>query len=109
MHVLLQLDMKLTTCRFLNTALLGAFLLAPLALMPTALRADPQAAVRTYHDKQNNDDHTWNGNEDKAYRIYNRQNHHKTVQFSTLNDTDQQGYWNWRHEHSDALLKINIK
>ena len=25
-----------------------------------------------------------------------------------LNDNDQQAYWGWRHEHSDALLKINI-
>jgi hypothetical protein len=95
--------------RFLNTALLGAFLLAPLALTPTVLRADPQATARTYHDKDHNDDHEWNGNENKAYRIYAKQNHRKAAEFSTLNETDQQGYWNWRHEHSDAVLKINVR
>jgi len=95
--------------RFLNTALLGAFLLAPLALSPTALRADDHGNDRTYHDKQNNDDHTWNANENKAYHIYAKQNHRKAADFSRLNENDQQGYWNWRHEHSDTLLKINIK
>jgi hypothetical protein len=37
-----------------------------------------------------------------------KQNHHKYAEFSTLKEDDQQNYWNWRHQHSDALLKINI-
>jgi hypothetical protein len=94
--------------RFLNVALLSAALMVPIAMAPTALRAQaPQ--VRSYHDKQRNEDHAWNGQEDKAYRIYAKQNHVKYREFSKLNDNDQQNYWNWRHEHSDALLKIEIK
>ncbi len=27
----------------------------------------------------------------------------------SLNSRDQQTYWNWRHDHSDAQLKIEIK
>ena len=30
---------------------------APIAMAPTALRAQDQRAARTYHDKQHNDDH----------------------------------------------------
>jgi hypothetical protein len=95
--------------RFWNVALLTAALMAPIAMAPTALRAQDQRATRTYHDKQHNDDHAWNGQEDKAYRIYAKQNHRKYSEFSKLKEEDQQNYWNWRHEHSDALLKIEIR
>jgi len=95
--------------RFLNIALLSAALMALIAMAPTALRAQDQRADRTYHDKQHNDDHAWNGQEDKAYRIYAKQNHRKYSEFSRLKEEDQQNYWNWRHEHSDALLKIEIR
>jgi hypothetical protein len=93
--------------RFLNAALLGAALIIPVAIAPTVLRAEDQKA-RTYHDKQHNDDHEWNSHEDQAYRMYAKQNHRKYAEFSTLNDNDQQAYWGWRHDHSDAQLKINI-
>jgi Ni/Co efflux regulator RcnB len=95
--------------RFLNIALLSAALMGPIAIAPTALRAQDRKEARTYHDKQHNDDHAWNGQEDKAYRIYAKQNHRKYSDFSRLKDNDQQNYWNWRHEHSDALLKIEIR
>jgi hypothetical protein len=94
--------------RFLNAALLGAALTIPVAMAPTALRAQDNKA-RTYHDKQHNDDHEWNNHEDQAYRMYAKQNHRKYRNFSTLNENDQQAYWGWRHDHSDALLKINIR
>jgi hypothetical protein len=95
--------------RFWNAALLGAALIIPttVTMTPQVLRADPQAA-RTYHDKAHNDDHEWNNHEDQAYRMYAKQNHRKYREFSTLKENDQQTYWNWRHEHSDALLKIDI-
>jgi hypothetical protein len=103
-------ESKTTMSRFWNTALLSAALMGgPIALAPRVLRAQDQRAARNYHDKQHNDDHAWNGQEDKAYRIYAKQNHRKSRDFSKLKDDDQQNYWNWRHEHSDALLKIEIK
>ena len=95
--------------RFWNGALLSAALIAPLAMMPTALRAADQRTTRTYHDAQHNDDHQWNGQEDKAYRVYVKQNHRKATNFDKLKANDQQAYWGWRHDHSDALLKIEIR
>jgi hypothetical protein len=94
--------------RFRNAVLLGAALLAPLAMAPTALRAEDQKTARTYHDKQHNDDHTWNSQEDQAYRAWGKETHHKYTDFSKMKNNDQQAYWGWRHEHSDALLKIEI-
>jgi hypothetical protein len=93
---------------FWSTAIISAALMAPIAMAPTALRAEDQKA-RTYHDKQHNDDHAWNGQEDKAYGAYAKENHRKAGDFSKLKEADQQNYWNWRHEHSDAVLKIEIK
>ena len=93
--------------RILNAALLGAALTIPVVMAPTALRAQDNKG-RSYHDKQHNDDHQWNSHEDQAYRMYAKQNHRKYHNFSTLKENDQQAYWGWRHDHSDAFLKIEI-
>ena len=93
--------------RFLRPALLGAVLMVPVCA-PLALQAEDWKS-RTYHDKKNNDDHQWNGNEDQAYHMYAKDNPRKEKDFSKQSDNDQQAYWAWRHDHSDALLKINIR
>jgi len=78
-----------------------------------ALRAQDRqtttTTVRTYHDTKHNDDLEWNSREDQAYSAYNKENHRKTVEFSKLRPADQQTYWGWRHEHSDTVLKIDVK
>ena len=91
--------------RILNAVLLSAALLSP--IVPIALGADSHS--RTYHDKQHNDDHTWDNREDRAYRMWAKENHRKYRVFNKLKDQDQQAYWAWRHEHSDAQLKIDIR
>jgi len=89
-----------------SVALLGGLLLAPLATLPTTLRADDH---KTYHDKGHNDDHEWNSHEDQAYRMWVKENHRKYRDFAKLPDGDRESYWAWRHEHSDAVLKIDIR
>jgi hypothetical protein len=89
--------------RFINAILLGGLLLAP--VVPTALQAKDNPR---YHDAAHNDDHEWNSHEDKAYRVWAKENHRKYRDFAKLKVEDQQAYWGWRHEHSDALLKIDI-
>ena len=98
--------MNISLPRFCNAALLGAALIIPVALTPMVLRAE---TPRQYHDSQHNDDHQWNSHEDKAYRMYAKENHRKYSNFSKLKENDQQAYWGWRHDHSDAVLKINIR
>jgi hypothetical protein len=90
--------------RFINAALLSAALIVPVTLSPP-LRADEH---KTYHDKRHNDDHEWNEHEDQAYRIWVKERHRKYVDFDKLKDNDRESYWAWRHEHSDAALKIDI-
>ena len=90
---------------FFKTALLATALMTPLMLTTPSLRA----ADQKYHDNARNDDHEWNSHEDKAYRIWVKENHRKYVGFDKLKDEDRQSYWGWRHNHDDALLKITIK
>jgi len=94
--------------RFLNATLLGAALVAQLAISPVIYAADDRPGDRSYHDKDHNDDHHWDSHEDKAYRMWAKEQHRKYVDFHKLREEDQQSYWGWRHEHSDAVLKINI-
>ena len=92
--------------RFLSTAFLGAALMVPTVIAPIALQAQDH---KGYHDKRHNDDHEWNDHENQAYRLYLKENHRKYREFSTLGDNRQQAYWGWRHQHSDSLLKIEIR
>lgn len=85
--------------------MLGTALIAPVVLAPNALLANDHR----YHDQKHNDDHDWNAHEDRAYRMYVKENHHKYRDFAKLREEDRQAYWGWRHEHSDAVLKINIR
>ncbi len=41
--------------------------------------------------------------------MYAKQNKRKYVQFNTLKENEQQAYWAWRHDHSDAQLNITIR
>ncbi len=91
---------------FWKKALLGVALIVPIAMAPLALQAQDG---RTYHDKAHHDDHQWNGQEDKAYGVWVKDNHRKNHEFSTLSASSQQSYWNWRHQHSDAQLTREIK
>lgn len=92
--------------RLFGNALLGIALLAPLAA-PIALRADDHP--RTYEDREHHDRHEWNAREDRAYQMWERDQHRKNEEFNRLNERDQAAYWNWRHNHSDAQLNINIR
>jgi hypothetical protein len=91
--------------KFFSTALLAAALIGSVALIPTSLPAQDHK----YHDAAHNDDHEWNSHEDRAYRMWAKENHRKYRSFETLKEEDRQSYWGWRHEHDDAKLKIVIR
>ena len=92
--------------RLFNIAILGVALVIPAAIAPPSLQAQDH---KSYHDKKHNDDHEWNDHENQAYRVYTKQNHRKYGEFSSLKENQQQAYWGWRHQHSDAILKIDIR
>jgi ribulose kinase len=86
--------------RFLQVALLGTALMAAVATVPTALKADDDHPTR-YHDRERNDDHEWNSREDRAYQKWLEGKHHAKHDFAKLKAKEQREYWKWRHEHPD--------
>lgn len=62
-----------------------------------------------YYDKEHKDYHQWNAHEDRAWRIYWEQEHRPYVDWDRASEAQRQSYWNWRHNHSDAVLKIDIR
>lgn len=98
--------MKTTAIRIFNTLLLGAALIAPLSIVSTA-RAEDHHGV--YRDEEHHDQHEWNNREDRAYRIWLKEHHRKYKDFGKMRADDQRDYWAWRHNHSDAELKIDIR
>ena len=61
------------------------------------------------YDKHHKDYHDFDEHEDRAWRMYSQQHRQGYVDWDRANDRQRQDYWNWRHTHSDAVLKINIR
>jgi type III secretory pathway component EscR len=65
---------------------------------------------KRYYDKNGKDYHTWNSNEDRAYRSYLTEQHRDYRDFNKTSRSQQQQYFAWRHQHSDdSLFKVVIK
>jgi hypothetical protein len=94
--------------KLMATLALSAAILAP----GTAIAQDrdhDHHDDRGFYDEHHKDYHKWNDHEDRAWRIYEQQHHRKYVAFAEARERDRQDYWGWRHNHSDSLLKIDIR
>jgi hypothetical protein len=80
--------------RILSSTCLAASLLIAVASSGCA------GHVRVY-DEYHTDWHTWDHDEDLAYRRYYDERHEPYRDYNKLNKGDQKNYWNWRHDHSD--------
>ena len=85
--------------RYLSAFVLGAALLAPVAM-----KADDdhhRVKVRRYYDRDARDYHEWNDNESQAHRRYLQEQHRDYREFNRMNRQQQAEYWRWRHNHPD--------
>jgi hypothetical protein len=98
--------MKIATKKIIHSILLSATISLP-ATVSSVARADDHR--RVYRDEERHDEHEWNDREEKAYRIWLKENHRKHRDFAKLGAEEQRAYWAWRHNHSDAELKIEIR
>jgi hypothetical protein len=62
-----------------------------------------------YYDRHHKDRHEWNDREDRAWRMYWDQRHKPYRDWDRVSQRDRDRYWNWRHNHSDSILKIEIR
>jgi hypothetical protein len=82
----------------------GATLIAPVAM-----KADDHHEKK-YYDKGGRDYHAWDAQEDRAYRVYLGEQHRNYRAFNKTKAKDQQGYFKWRHDHSnDVLFKVEVR
>jgi hypothetical protein len=92
--------------------ILGAFALSTVLITPVvAQRADDNNHQgKRYYDKSGKDYHTWDNNENRAYRTYLGQQHRDYSDFNRNKRVQQQQYFTWRHQNPDsALFKVEIR
>ena len=85
--------------RYLGSLLLGAALIAPVGIQ--AKDKNQNCPDKGYYDRDRKDCHTWDDNEDRAYRSWEEAQHKTHREFSKLKAGEQSEYWKWRHEHPD--------
>ena len=98
--------MFMNRCFIVSAFVLSCALTAPLAM--TAADNNTHSDKR-YYDKKGKDYHTWNDNEDRAYRSYLTSQHQSYRTFDKVSPARQQVYFNWRHSHPDAAINVEIK
>lgn len=89
---------------------LSALVLSTAVFGPVIVRADDaNHQEKRYYDRGGKDYHTWNDNEDRAYRSYLKEQHRDYRDFDKVKRPQQQQYFKWRHEHPDnTLFKVEI-
>ena len=81
--------------RYIASLFLAAALAAPVPMMAAP---EPQASVQfRAYDKQHKDSHTWNNQEDQAYRGYLNDQHQPYRAYPKQSKKVQNQYWNYRH------------
>ena len=77
----------------------AAFLLAISLTAPLVMANDHDN--KRYYDRTHKDYHQWNDNEDRSYGVFLGEKHIQVHTFAKAKPSEQQQYWNWRHEHPD--------
>jgi len=80
--------------RYIASLFLTAALVAPVAIIAAEPQVNVQFQVR---DKQHKDFHTWNNQEDQAYRGYLNDQHQPYRAYPKQSHKVQNQYWNYRH------------
>jgi hypothetical protein len=89
--------------------ILGALALSTMMIGP-ALAQDGNHHEKRYYDRGGKDYHTWNNNEDRAYRAYLLEQQREYRDFHRERRPQQQQYFTWRHTHPDnTLFKLEIR
>ena len=79
----------------------AACFLAAIALTTAPLAIADDHDTHRYYDRSHKDHHRWNDNEQRNYDLFRNENHIQTHTFRQAKPSEQQQYWNWRHEHPD--------
>jgi|SRR5579871_2330573 hypothetical protein len=93
--------------KYLASVFLSAALIAPLGISATVLAQedrdhehhDQEQRNQRVYDPVYRDYHTWDQNEDQAYKGWLDERHEHYRSYDQLNADQQKEFWKWRHEH----------
>jgi hypothetical protein len=89
--------------------ILSAVFFSATLITPVTAKADDHRE-RRYYDRDGRDYHTWNSQEDRAYRVYLEEHRREYREFRGRKAAEQREYFRWRHEHPDhALFKVEVR
>lgn len=88
---------------------LSAALIAPLSTYAAQDDHRDHPDEHRYYDKGHKDYHEWNDHEDRAWHMYWEQQHRPYIDWARASERQREAYWAWRHNHSDAVLHIDIR
>ena len=60
-------------------------------------------APRRVYDPYRRDYHSWNRDEERAYRAYLAERHRSYVAYQRQRAAERRAYWRWRHEREERL------
>jgi hypothetical protein len=98
--------------RILTTIALAAALLIPTCVIAQDHDHDHdhnRNQHQRYYDKHYRDYHEFDERENRAWHIYAEQQRRANWKWEQAKERQRQRYWEWRHNHSDAVLQINIR
>src|ERR1700722_11889743 len=75
--------------------ILTAFFVGATLIAPVATMADDHHDKR-YYDRDGHDYHTWNNQEDRAYRVYVQEQHRDYREFRKTKVVERRDYFKWR-------------
>jgi hypothetical protein len=84
----------------MNSLLLAAALVTPVAIMATPAPQRVGVQVRVY-DHNHKDYHNWDDREEASYRRYLVEQRRSYREYAKQQPRTQDQYWNWRHRHPD--------
>jgi hypothetical protein len=71
---------------------------------------DDRAGNRHHlYDRHHKDYHDFDEHEHRAWRMYSQQRHRGYIDWDRASERQREDYWKWRHNHSDAVLQINVR
>ena len=92
-----------------KSSILAAVILGTSFIAPVAMMAEDHGD-RKYYDRDGRDYHTWDNQEDRAYRVYLGEQHRTYVEFNRTKSAQQREYFKWRHDHPDhVLFKVEVR
>lgn len=95
--------MKRLISAFLITAASTLAVPAIVSAAPAGAEGDGARVVIRVYDPYRHDYHSWDRDEQRAYREYLAARHRRYVAYQQQRAAERRAYWRWRHEREERI------